>query len=658
MVLFNKLSIFLFLLASTLLLDAKQPQLTPANTSIKLNEIMKQHASFQSLNKEIVKRALTNYLEELDPNKTYFIESDIKQWIEPSDAYLDQLLIDYKNSNFSVFEQIHDKMTQAIMRHRSLEKQIHIADLPKNVNPKEFKDMKWAQTDQELLVRLERIRALQIEASTKLNDEVKDKALQRIAKHQLKYEEGILNDKLEERQPRILANVLKATASALDSHTTYFTPEEAQQFMISVQQRLFGIGVQLRDDLNGFTVVKVIEGGPAALGKELKAKDRIIAVNGEPVVGMDIIDAVELIRGEKNTPAKLTIIRDKKEGDKTIEEKLDVTVVRDEVVFKEMRYEAAYEPYGDGVIAYLRLYSFYQDPDSSSATDLEKEFNKIMKEHSIKGVVLDLRYNSGGLLTQAVDVSGLFMTKGIVVSIKDNTGAIQHLRELDEKMLWDGPLIVLVNRGSASAAEIVAQTLQDYGRALVVGDDHTFGKGSFQTFTLNTTKDAAINPEGEYKVTRGRYYTVSGKTPQLTGVLSDIIVPGGLSESEIGEEYAKHPLANDQIKENYDDDLSDVPFTQRAKIRLLYKFDLQPKETTLVPFIPILKKNSAYRIEKNKNYQNYLKEVKKAESDEGTMEDEEKEKFGENDLQLTEAFNIMKDLLVLESKAATVRPKE
>lgn len=658
MTLYNKMRLFLLVLALPFLTHAKQPQLTPAITTAKLNEIMKQHASFQSLDTQIIKRALTNYLEELDPNKTYFIESDIQQWIEPSDDFLNQLLADYKNSNYTVFEQIHQKMAQAIMRRRALEKNIQIADLPKHVNPKEFKDMKWTKTDQELLARLERIKALQIEASTKLNEEGKEKALQRITKHQVKYEEGILDDKPEERQPTILANVLKATASALDTHTTYFTPDEAQQFMITVQQRLFGIGVQLRDDLNGFTVVKVIEGGPAALGKELKAKDRIIAVNGEPVVGMDILDAVELIRGEKNTPAKLTIIREKKEGEKTIEEKLDVTVVRDEVVFKEMRYESAYEPFGDGVIAYLRLYSFYQDPESSSATDLENEFNKIMKEHSIKGVVLDLRFNSGGLLTQAVDVAGLFMTKGIVVSIKDNTGSVQHLRDLDGKLIWDGPLIVLVNRGSASASEIVAQTLQDYGRALVVGDDHTFGKGSFQTFTLNTTKDSTINPEGEYKVTRGRYYTVSGKTPQLTGVLSDVVVPGGLSESEIGEKYAKIPLANDHIKENFDDDLSDVPFTQRPKIRLLYKFDLQPKETKLVPFIPILKKNSAYRIENNKNYQNYLKEVKKVEVDEGTAEDEEKDKFGENDLQLTEAFNVMKDLLVLERKDEGGRLKD
>ena len=159
------------------------------------------------------------------------------------------------------------------------------------------------------------------------------------------------------------------------------------------------------------------------------------------------------------------------------------------------------------------------------------------------------------MLSQAVGVTGLFITKGVVVGIKDHTGSIQYLRDLDGKMLWDGPLIVLVNKASASASEIVAQTLQDYGRAIVVGDKNTYGKGSFQTFTLNTSKEGSVNPEGEYKVTRGRYYTVSGKTPQLKGVEADIIVPGPLSEMELGEAFAKYPLENDSIKANYDDDL-------------------------------------------------------------------------------------------------------
>jgi len=622
---------------------AKLPDLTPKRVNTKMQEIMKAHASYKKLTPELIKRALVNYLEELDPNKSYFIESDIQQWTEPTDATLERILNEYNKNNFSEFEKIHETMTLAISRRHELEKQIRPEDLPKNVSPTEFKDMKWTKDEQELLTRLMRIKSLQHEAASKLSDDLKEKSLQRIIKRQSKYEENLMNNDPAQKQNLILSNVLKATTASLDAHTSYFTPDEAAQFMINVQQRLFGIGAQLRDDINGFTVIKIIEGGPAAEGKLLKAKDLIIAVNGEPVVGMDIIDAVELIRGPEHTPVTLTVIRDVPEGTGTKEEKLDIVINRGEVVLKETRYESSYEPFGDGVIAYLRLYSFYQDPDSSSATDLEKAFKKIKDEHKVKGVILDLRFNSGGMLSQAVSVTGLFITKGIVVSIKDDTGNVQHLRDLNAKTIWDGPLIVLENRASASASEIVAQTLQDYGRALIVGDDHTYGKGSFQTFTLNTSKAGGVNPEGEYKVTRGRYYTVSGKTPQLTGVPADITVSGSLSETEMGEKFGKYPLENDLIKENFDDDLSDIPLAQREKIRLLYKFDLQPRLTIYTKLIEPLSKNSKYRIENNKNYQNFFKELKKKD----ITDEESEDQFGQNDLQLAEVYNVMKDMIIL-----------
>ena len=242
-------------------------------------------------------------------------------------------------------------------------------------------------------------------------------------------------------------------------------------------------------------------------------------------------------------------------------------------------------------------------------------------------------------------VSGLFITKGIVVSIKDENGALQHLRDVDPATIWNGPLVVLIDRTSASASEIVAGTLQDYGRALIVGDDHSFGKGSFQTFTLDSLHNNAVNPEGEYKVTRGRYYTVSGKTPQLVGVISDIVVPGIYSESDIGEKFAKYPLDNDQIEPNFNDTLSDIPFIHRLKYESLYKFNLQPKLTTYLPYILTLRKNSEVRIQNNGNYQNFLTELKKKKRN----SDDEMSQFGQNDLQLEEGNNVMKDLILLLS---------
>lgn len=628
---------------------AKLPVIDAHKTTLKIQEILKYHASYKELNAELIRRMLQTYLEELDPTKTYFIRSDIQPWLDPSDDLVQKILKDYQKDDYSTFFQIHEAMIQAIQKRKQLELQMDQEKLPAHVNPSEFKDLKWAENQEELLNRLIRLRALQVSTASKLNEELRDQSLQRIEKRQQREEEEISNPEPTHRQQFVLNNVLKAMASSLDAHTAYFTPDEAAQFMINVQQRLFGIGAQLRDDLNGFTVTKIIEGGPAANGKELKLKDRIIAVNGEPVVGMDITDAVDLIRGEESTPVTLTVIRQVPDGDKTREEKVNIIVNRGEVVLKETRYNSSVEPFGDGVIAYLKLYSFYQDPDSSSADDLSKEFEKIKAKYKVKGVILDLRSNSGGMLSQAVSVTGLFITKGIVVSIKDETGRVQHLRDVDGTSMWDGPLVVLINRASASAAEIVAQTLQDYGRALVVGDDHSYGKGSFQTFTLNTNSSNQVNSEGEYKVTRGRYYTVSGRTPQLNGVISNVVVPGGLSESEIGEKFSKHPLENDQIPENFDDDLSDIPYFQRQRAKLLYKFNLQPRNQFDAKLVDQLKSNSVLRVQNNKTYQAFLEELKK--KDKEIIDDEESApSLGQNDFQLNEAYNVMRDLIILQQK--------
>ncbi|MFI5343109.1 MAG: S41 family peptidase [Chlamydiales bacterium] len=636
--------LWIFLLLVVFSVEAKLPEIVPQDVTFKAKELMRAHASHKKLTPILAQRLLLNYLEIVDPNKTYFIESDISLWVEPSDVLLNQLIENYYKHNFTLFFNIQDTLVKAIKRRRQLEKQIDYAHLPNNVQSKELKNLTWVKNEEELLERLKWIRALQLEATNKLSDEVKEKAMQRIAKLQAKFEEEALDATPKDREKLILSNILKATASSLDTHTVYFTPGEASQFMVDVQHRLFGIGAQLRDDVNGLTVIKIVEGSPAAEGKELKEKDRIIAVNGEPIVGLYISDAVELIRGEENTPVVLTIIRESvnPEGIKK-EEKLDIKILRGEVIVKEARLKSSYEPFGNGVIGHLKLYSFYEDRENSSAEDLKIEIEKLKKEHHLLGLVLDLRYNSGGLLTQAVDVTGLFITQGIVVSIKDETGQIQHLRALDEEVTWDGPLIILVSRMSASASEIVAQTLQDYGRAILVGDDHTFGKGSYQTFTLTTDGYEQANPEGEYKVTRGRYYTVSGKTPQLVGVLSDVVVPGVFCESEVGERFAKYPLENDQISSNFIDDLSDVPPKKHEKIRKHYGSDLQPRLDLYHSCLDQIQSNSEQRIQASLNYQNFLKELKKKED----MDSDHVEKFGQNDLQLEETYDIMKDLIVI-----------
>lgn len=634
------INIYLFLCVQ---LNAKPPQLTHRDTRIKIEEILKAHVSHQRLNEELVIRAIQNFLEELDPTKTYFLESDIHKWLDPEAELIQATLEGYRKEDFSTFESIHTKMIDAIVRRNEIEKEIEQYDLPKDAKPIELKDVTWTQNKKELVQRLLHIKALQMHSAEKIVPETKDQFLNRIQKRRLNRESELIGSSGKEREQIILSFVLKATSSALDSQTMYFTPAEANQFMIQVQQRLFGIGAQLRDDLNGFTIVRIVEGGPAFLNNKLKIGDKIIAVDHEPVVGMEITEAVELIRGPQGSSIVLTILRDVKNSDTGLikEEKHEIEIVRGEVVLKESRLETIFEPYGDGVIGILHLFSFYQDSRSSSSSDLAAAIESLKQQYHLKGIILDLRNNAGGLLPQAVTVTGLFITKGVVVSVKDNTGQIQHLRNLETKKTWDGPLIVLTNRLSASAAEIVAQTLQDYGRAFVIGDTETFGKGTFQSFTLESTNFGKVNPKGEYKVTRGRYYTVSGKSPQLIGVKSDIIVPGIFSEMEIGEKYAKFPLETDHIYPSFDDTLADVPALHRGQFERLYKKDLQPVQNTYQLYLGSLKKNSQERISLNKNYQNLLKEISK-----GDASYEAVEMFGQTDLQLNETINIMKDLIL------------
>ena len=581
---------FLFTLWIFSLLASPQPVLNNLDVKYKINEILESHVRYKQITPKLIERILGNFLEELDPSKTYFIKSDIEPWISPSSESNAKFLRGFKEADYSGFNAIFDKMLFAIKRHRQLMKEVNQLPLPQSPKPEDFTDISWASNKKELIQRLLKIKALQTKAAEKLNDEPKELFLKRIEKYQTHHENGLIKASGEERKRLILSYILKATCLSLDAHTNYFTPREARQFIMQVQEKLVGIGALLKDSLDGFEIVSILDNSPAQKSKKLKIKDKIIAVDHKPVIGMSLPDAVELIRGQAKTKVMLTILRQKENSKET--EKLDITIVRAEIILEDLRVSSSIEPYGDGVIAYLHLNSFYQDRKSSSASDLKIALAKIQKEHEIKGVVLDLRGNGGGLLPQAVAVTGLFIKKGVVASIKDNTGRVQHLRNSDLPV-YDGPLVVLTNRVSASAAEIVAQTLQDYGRAIIVGDEKTFGKGSFQTFTLDPSlPSSTVNPQGEYKVTRGLYYTVSGKSPQQIGVIADVVVPGILSEQKIGEDSLKYPLVNDSIKPAFDDDLADILPAFRPKIEVFYKNNLQTVSTDYTKFLKPLKENS------------------------------------------------------------------
>jgi carboxyl-terminal processing protease len=251
-------------------------------------------------------------------------------------------------------------------------------------------------------------------------------------------------------------------------------------------------------------------------------------------------------------------------------------------------------------------------------------------------------------MSQAVKVAGLFITDGIIVISKYSNGDERIYRDVDGKSVYDGPLIVLTSKATASAAEIVAQALQDYGVALVVGDEHTYGKGTIQTQTVTDNQSSSY-----FKVTVGKYYTVSGHTPQKEGVKADVVAPGHWNREQIGEMYADS-LGADVIPAAYDDTLKDVPLNLRAWYIKYYIPKLQKRTLTWLELLPTLRKNSEYRIAHNKNYQYFLKgtgnESEDAElEEEWNVTDKKNKTYGEDDLQVQETVNILKDMILLHN---------
>ncbi|MBM3201177.1 MAG: S41 family peptidase, partial [Chlamydiae bacterium] len=607
----------------------------------KIQEILKSHYKYKQVNTLLAQRALGNFLDELDPMKIYLSEKEISTYLYPSDELLERIVVEFQRERFTIFEEIYHTMIQSIYRRTELESTLKNSFYDENY-PKDWTE--WAKDDKELTKRLHVIQKLHAETSEKFpTAEQAELYQQRIKQRREMRESEMILTSEQSRKQQMLSYVIKAFAGSLDTHTVYFTPAEASQFLIDLQQKLSGIGAVLKDDLKGLLVMRIIEGGPASLHKELRVGDRIIAVNHEPIIGLDIIQSVDMIRGQSGTPVILTLVRESVNDEGVSEkERFDIEIIRGDVIIQEQRFEARIEPAGDAMIAYLHLHSFYQDEANSSADDLKKALDNLKSQYKIDAVLLDLRGNLGGLLPQAVAVAGMFVKKGIIVSIKDNTEAVQHLRNFNESVDWDGPLVILTDKTSASASEIVAGALQDYGRAIVVGDKTTCGKGSYQTLTLELGPSCKVNKQGEYKVTRGMYYTVSGRSPQLTGVMANIEIPGIYSFLDFGETKSKYPLENESINPHFQDTFEDVhPFYKR-KIKKTFSNNAQQPIEIWNNFIPQLKMNSSRRIALNENYQLFLKEAEKKEFSEEALE-----KIGRTDLQLEEAFNVTKDLIYL-----------
>lgn len=357
----------------------------------------------------------------------------------------------------------------------------------------------------------------------------------------------------------VLQIYLNALAHAYDPHTDYMSAPKAQDFSISMNLSLFGIGAQLREDDGYCTIFSLVAGGPASKSKQIKEKDRIVAVaqgTNPPVdvVDMDLEKVVQMIRGPKDTDVRLTVCPAPDFTTRKV-----VSLVRDEIKLEDGEAKAKIidlpdDHGGRNRIGIIDLPSFYAPVDPGKATlkfasaDVAKLLKKLKQEH-VAGVIVDLRYDPGGSLEEAIKFTGLFVKEGPVVQVRNFDGQTVVESCSDTEPVYSGPLVVMVNRFSASAAEIAAAALQDYGRAAIVGDISTHGKGTVQS--LNSLKPWMINSTndpGQMKITIKKFYRISGASTQLKGVMPDIVLPDIFSYStQLGESNLDNPLPWDTI---------------------------------------------------------------------------------------------------------------
>ena len=393
----------------------------------------------------------------------------------------------------------------------------------------------------------------------------------------------------------ILERYLTAFTMSYDPHSTYLSPRGVEDFDIHMSLSLVGIGAMLRSEDGAAKITKIIPGGPAESDGRLKPGDKIIAVaQGEKesvsILYWPLSKAVRLIRGEKGTKVVLTIIPAE---DKTGTRTKKIALMRDEVKLEEQAAKSAIRdhagtnalPHRIGVIT---LPEFYADFDRARAGDenarrCSVDVRNILNDFStndVDGVILDLRDDGGGSLTEAIDIAGQFIPVGPIVQVREQRG-VGVLPDSDPSTVYDGPLAVLVNRTSASASEIVAAALQDYGRAVIVGDSKTHGKGTVQTIIpLSVLTDTL----GSLKITTASFYRIAGGSTQLKGVEPDIVLPSLYDTLEIGEEFLPNAL----------------PWT---KVQSAW---YRPWERSVKPFLPNLQTRSAARMNNNPAFEKFL----------------------------------------------------
>jgi carboxyl-terminal processing protease len=537
--------------------DGIQPTATQKKVEEAVTRILSNYAYKKiELNDSLSSKIWDGFLKDVDYSKLYFLQSEINSF-EKYRFLIDNNLIEGDlTAPYEVFNLFLKKYKE---RNKFIDK---ILDQPFDFKVDESFETdrdkaKWANTEQELDDSWRKIiksQALDLKLSGKADSSIAS-SLKNRYKNSDKY-----FSKLKSEQ--IFQIFMNAVAESVDPHTNYFSPANAENFKIDMAQSLEGIGALLTFENDYIKISEVIPGGPAFKGKQLAKNDRIIGVaQGDNSAFTDIIgwtteDAVKLIRGAKGTVVRLQVLpADAPAGAAAKEYRL----VREKVKLEDQKakseivqFKQNNKDYKYGVITIPMFYRDFEgaqkrESDYSSTTRDVQNFLKKFTDEKVDGVIVDLRNNGGGSLTEAINLSGLFITKGPVVQQREATGEIQVHDDTDPAQNYAGPLAVIVNRFSASASEIFAAAIQDYKRGIIIGEQ-SYGKGTVQSLIdLNQFLPREKEKLGQLKLTMAKFYRVTGSSTQHKGVTPDIEFPSGFSAKEYGESSQPSALPWDQI---------------------------------------------------------------------------------------------------------------
>ncbi|PIA79709.1 tail-specific protease [Gaetbulibacter sp. 4G1] len=508
----------------------------------------------------------SDYVEAMDPLKRYFYESDYKDFEKYKLTIDDQLKI----SDITFFNVTHERMIKRIQEAKSLYKEILS-------EPFDYTKDEIFDTDSEKTSYVKNRKQLkerwrkQLKFSTLSNYEdiysEEEQAKENDASYVMKTEEEIekeareatlksldiyFNDNIDDKKREdYFADYVGVIVGEFDPHTYYLAPRNKEVFDQRMSGKLEGIGAGLQKRMDYIKVTYLVSGGPAWRGKELDIDDVILKVKQEDeempvnIVGMRIDDAIKLIKGPKGTKVTLTI----KKIDGTIK---DITITRDIVELGATYAKSSLVEKNNKKFGVINLPSFYLDFNDykklNAAADVKKEIERL-KAEGMEGLVLDLRNNGGGSLPAVVDMAGLFIKDGPIVQVRSTGKPKEVLKDKDKSIVWDGPLVILVNEISASASEIMAAAMQDYKRAIIIGSKQTYGKGTVQNVLNlnNLVRNSSGGDLGSLALTTQKYYRINGGSVQLEGVKSDVKVPGRFSFIDVGEKDKENPLPWDEI---------------------------------------------------------------------------------------------------------------